>query len=124
MPQLQWHRRAEIIPCELDAVSTAERTCSWSLIHAVLPLDMSATRKHFTDRQSVTQTGIMKIEINHTSVEVTAGATVADALTAQGMDADGIAVAVDNKVVPRAKWCETVLQENARLTVIRAVCGG
>lgn len=66
----------------------------------------------------------MKIEINHSSVDVTAGATVADVLTAQGMDADGIAVAVDNKVVPRAKWGETVLQENARLTVIRAVCGG
>ena len=66
----------------------------------------------------------MKIQINHSTVEVVTGATVADALTAQSMDADGIAVAVDNKVVPRAKWSETVLNENARLTVIRAVCGG
>lgn len=66
----------------------------------------------------------MKIQINHSEVDVETGATIAAALTSQGMDADGVAVALNNKVVPRAKWNETKLYENARLTVIRAVCGG
>ena len=50
--------------------------------------------------------------------------SVADVLLYQGMSGDGIAVAVNNKVVPRGKWNTTYLFEGARLTVIRAVCGG
>ena len=62
--------------------------------------------------------------INHSQTELEAQANVADALTQAGMAGDGIAVALDNKVVPRDKWNSTQLYENAKLTVIRAVCGG
>ncbi|THG53586.1 sulfur carrier protein ThiS [Muribaculum caecicola] len=66
----------------------------------------------------------MKILINHSPLEVAPGTSVADVLLYQGMSGDGIAVAVNNKVVPRGKWNTTYLFEGARLTVIRAVCGG
>lgn len=66
----------------------------------------------------------MEILINHSPVEIDPGTSVADVLVQQGMSGDGIAVAVDNKVVPRGSWNTTYLHEGARLTVIRAVCGG
>ena len=66
----------------------------------------------------------MTIFINHSVFEIDVDATIADALVQNALDGDGIAVALDNKVVPRDKWNQTRLYENAKLTVIRAVCGG
>ena len=36
----------------------------------------------------------------------------------------GIAIAVNNQVVPKARWSEHLLQENDKVTVIRATQGG
>lgn len=36
----------------------------------------------------------------------------------------GVAVAVDNKMVPRTDWDSFQLSEGAHVTVIKAVCGG
>lgn len=36
----------------------------------------------------------------------------------------GIAVAVDNKLVPRPEWDAFLLKEGIRIVVIKAVCGG
>ena len=36
----------------------------------------------------------------------------------------GIAIAVNNQVVPKARWLEHLLQENDKVTVIRATQGG
>lgn len=66
----------------------------------------------------------MKVHINHTPVETAPQSTLADLLMQEGIAADGIAVAIDNKVVPRAEWRTTLLREEAKITVIRAVCGG
>ena len=61
----------------------------------------------------------MKVYINHSPVEVGTGISLSDLLSSQGT-----AAAVDNKVVPRADWDSTMLEEGAKVTVIRAVCGG
>lgn len=66
----------------------------------------------------------MTIHINNNAVQAADGASLLDVLAAQGLDGHGVAVAVDNKVVPRAEWAGRVLADGARLTVIRAVCGG
>ena len=42
----------------------------------------------------------------------------------QGKEAKGIAVAVNSAIVPRQKWCETVLSENDEVEVVHAVQGG
>jgi len=36
----------------------------------------------------------------------------------------GIAIAVNNQVVPKNQWSEHLLQENDKVTVIRATQGG
>lgn len=66
----------------------------------------------------------MKIFLNRTAVEVEAPVTLAELLRQQGIPAQGIAVAIDNKVVPRSAWETTVLEEQCSVIVIRAVCGG
>ncbi len=66
----------------------------------------------------------MKILINHSAVEIDPAMSVAEVLVRENLAGDGVAVAVDNVVVPRAQWATTRLREGANVTVIRAVCGG
>ena len=66
----------------------------------------------------------MEVFINHSPVETYAATTLAELLMQEGIAADGIAVAIANKVVPRSEWPTTRLQAGTKITVIRAVCGG
>jgi sulfur carrier protein len=68
----------------------------------------------------------MIIELNGRSVELRAGATVADAVIEAGGDGDsrGIAVAVDGEVVRRVDWEQTELRPDQTVEVVRAVQGG
>jgi sulfur carrier protein len=66
----------------------------------------------------------MEVFINRTPVAIDAETTLAELLAREGIAPEGTAVAIDNKVVPRTAWNTTRLQEGAKLTVIRAVCGG
>ncbi len=45
----------------------------------------------------------MEVFINHSPVETDAAMTLAELLMQEGIAADGIAVAIDNKVVPRSE---------------------
>ncbi|MDE5643363.1 MAG: sulfur carrier protein ThiS [Muribaculaceae bacterium] len=67
----------------------------------------------------------MNVEINHqkTAVE-TDCKTLQQLLENQQLVRQGIAVAVENRVVPRQKWSETELADGMKITVIQAVCGG
>lgn len=68
---------------------------------------------------------LMTVEINKHIVEVPAGvADLAKLLEMQRLDGAGTAVAVADAVVPRAKWAETPLVPDMKITVISAVCGG
>lgn len=82
---------------------------------------MTAWRAHLSNR-NILQT--MKVYINGEAADMADGATVADVLAAKGISPTGTAVAVENRVVPRAEWAARILTEGAKLTVIRAVCGG
>ena len=106
---------AEIIPCELDAVSTDERTCSWHFFNFFF--------SRLPEYSSI-QVEIMKIFINRTSVESGDAVTLAELLSQNELDRPGIAVAVDNKVIRRDLWAEFPLNEGMKITVIHAVCGG
>ena len=55
------------------------------------------------------------------------GATVADLVARTGIDpeaARGIAVAVDNEVVPRGEWPTTTVADGATVEVLTAMQGG
>jgi sulfur carrier protein len=66
----------------------------------------------------------VQVWINGQPRELTEGASVRDALTALGASGDGVAVALDGEVVPRAEWSAVVLDEGARVEVLTAVQGG
>ncbi len=68
----------------------------------------------------------MIVELNGRSVELPAGATVADAVIEAGANGDsrGVAVAVDGEVIRRVQWGKTQLQPDQNVEVVRAVQGG
>ena len=68
----------------------------------------------------------MTIQLNGEERAVAPGTTVLallDALDVPG-GARGVAVAVDAEVVPRGEWETTMLDEAARVEVLRAIQGG
>lgn len=66
----------------------------------------------------------MEVFINRKPIGVEAPMNLAELLTREGIPAEGVAVAVDNRVVPRSEWAATAVAEGMKITVIRAVCGG
>ncbi|BBY23052.1 sulfur carrier protein ThiS [Mycobacterium stomatepiae] len=65
----------------------------------------------------------MIVVVNENSVEVDGRTTVAGLLESLGFPERGIAVAMDNTVLPRSSWT-TKLFDGARLEVVTAVQGG
>jgi sulfur carrier protein len=66
----------------------------------------------------------VQVWINGEQRELVDGARVRDALTALGAPENGVAVAVDGEVVPRADWSSVALADGARVEVLTAVQGG
>jgi sulfur carrier protein len=65
----------------------------------------------------------MKLKVNDQEVE--SGATTLSLFSLeQNLPATGIAVAVNNRMVPRAEWDSYTLNEGDRILIIKAVCGG
>jgi sulfur carrier protein len=66
------------------------------------------------------------ISLNGQHAELHAGETLAVLLARLGVspDARGVAVAVDDEVVPRAQWESFALPEDARVEVLTAMQGG
>jgi len=67
----------------------------------------------------------MQIEFNGESVDTQEPLSLFQLLAQfQLQDRKGIAVAVDNNVVPRAAWPETPLENGKKITVFTAAQGG
>lgn len=65
----------------------------------------------------------MKVSVNNKEVET--GATTLSQLTEElSLPAQGIAVAVNNRMIPRAEWAEYALSEGISILVVKAACGG
>lgn len=65
----------------------------------------------------------MIVVVNEQKVEVDEGTTVAVLLESLGYPDRGVAVAMDDAVVPRSRW-NTTLSGGVRLEVLTAVQGG
>ena len=65
----------------------------------------------------------MKILFNQQPLEVSANNLSELSLELQ-LPETGIAMAVNNRLVPRTQWQEFPLQDNMSILVIKAVCGG
>jgi sulfur carrier protein len=67
----------------------------------------------------------MKITVNGAEHEADAGASVAGVVSSvTGRTGGGVAVALNDQVVPRADWNTTIVREADRIEVLTAVQGG
>ena len=62
--------------------------------------------------------------VNGATTEVEAGATVASLVEQLHHDPRGVAVAINERVVPRSAWPATPLAAGDRIEVLRAAQGG
>jgi len=66
----------------------------------------------------------MRLTVNGTERDVAAGVTVDALLATLALRRDGVAVALNDDVVPRAEHTTRTLNDGDRLEIIVAVAGG
>lgn len=65
----------------------------------------------------------MNVNVNNKDVE-TQAATLLQLTEEMALPAQGVAVAVNNRMVPRAEWQTYALTEGMQIVIIKAACGG
>lgn len=65
----------------------------------------------------------MKVQVNSKEVETTT-TTITQLTDELQLPTKGVAIAVNNQMIPRTQWDEFCLQENDCLVIIQAACGG
>lgn len=65
----------------------------------------------------------MRLRVNDKEVE-TGASNLSLFSQEQNLPATGIAIAVNNRMVPRTEWDSYVLHEGDSILIIKAVCGG
>ena len=66
----------------------------------------------------------MTILVNNKETELVQGNTIANLASQLGLPEKGVAIALNNRMIPRAQWAEQTLQTNESLVIIKAACGG
>ena len=66
----------------------------------------------------------MNVKINNTPFQLPEGATVSQVAEERNLPDRGVALAVNNQMVPRAEWNNTVLAEGDDIVILKAFCGG
>ena len=69
---------------------------------------------------------VMTVNINGDTTELPDGSGLTDILGIRNIDPahKGVAVAVNNRVVPRDKWDSFIIRENDNILIIKATQGG
>ena len=65
----------------------------------------------------------MKISINNKQHQ-TQATTLSELASQLQLPLKGVAIAIDNQLKSRSSWGDTILQEGACITIIKAACGG
>ncbi len=66
----------------------------------------------------------MKILVNNKETELTQGNTLADVARQLELPAQGVAIALNNRMIPRAQWAEQTVKDGDSLVIIKVACGG
>jgi sulfur carrier protein len=67
----------------------------------------------------------MEVIINHNKTDLQEASSLLHLLQTQSLsEKKGIAVAVNNKVIPKTNWAAHILKEKDSITVIKATQGG
>lgn len=65
----------------------------------------------------------MKLTVNQQSIE-TEAKNLEELVAELNLPNQGVAVAVDNRLVKRNEWVGYALTDDAKITIIKAACGG
>lgn len=65
----------------------------------------------------------MKLTVNQQSIE-TEAKNLEELVAELNLPNQGVAVAVDNRLVKRNAWAGYALTDDAKITIIKAACGG
>ncbi|NLZ72502.1 MAG: sulfur carrier protein ThiS [Bacteroidales bacterium] len=66
----------------------------------------------------------MTVYLNEKPVEITNNMTLSDFLVKQKIPSQGVAVAINQKVIPRDQWKSTLLADQQSILLIHIVSGG
>lgn len=66
----------------------------------------------------------MKIRINNKETDVQQAESLLDLAKELSLPERGVAVAVNNRMIPRTDWQQTALKDDDNIVIIKAVCGG
>ena len=66
----------------------------------------------------------MTINVNHKKTSVSDAANLLELIDAMQIPEKGVALAVNNTVIPKTEWQSFILEENMNVTLIRATQGG
>ena len=66
----------------------------------------------------------MKVLVNSKETELAGQTTVSALKHSLQLPEQGVAIAVNNKMIPRAEWDSFQLKENDNVVIIKAACGG
>lgn len=66
----------------------------------------------------------MKINVNNKAINCTPNSSIHEVINEMQLPQHGIALALNNQVVPKTKWKDTCVNEGDDIIIIKAVCGG
>lgn len=66
----------------------------------------------------------MKIKVNNKEIEAASCINISQLIIQLELPNQSIAVAVNNQMITRDKWDHSSLQENDKVVIIKAACGG
>ena len=66
----------------------------------------------------------MNVFVNNEKHDVDIGISLESLVTLLNIKVNGIAVALNNGVVPKNRWSETVVNEDDKILIIQATAGG
>lgn len=66
----------------------------------------------------------MQVEVNQEWLELEPGATLASLLNQLKQPAEGIALAVNQTIIPQAEWSSHGLNQGDRIALFQAIAGG
>jgi len=67
---------------------------------------------------------MITVTVNGSTKRIARGTTVSELIDGLGLQSDGVAVAVNRRVIPRSEHAAQKVPEGAEVEVIRAVGGG
>lgn len=66
----------------------------------------------------------MKLFVNNKETQLPENATIQALADQLQLPEKGVAIAVNNQMIPRNEWNNSALKENDQVTIIKAACGG